>query len=366
MADLNDFSAGPVVTSVIEFYGKRRTPAPARMDASAAGAACGRALWYGFRFAAQAAADGVALRRADMQSRAKERLLFELRGIGVEAYERNPEDGKPFEFTDAGGHLHAAMDACTHRVPSGGDQWHVTEFETLDGTEFATLTDRGMRTTRYAAFDKLQLIMGWSGMERALYMAETHDGGLFAERVPFDPVYFERLRARAESVIFAGEPPEKLHEDPTVDECRECPAHTSCHGTRVPPVSCRTCCYSTPERDGNALWTCSHPDESALRALDVDEQRRGCPNHVYMPHFINYAEAVEASPHGWILFRRRDNGRHFVVASATAMPPADMFTAYDSPAMYHSAELAAAADDRAIGNPDIEKLRAEFNGRVVG
>lgn len=365
MADLEQFNAGPVAASIIQFYERRDIVAPSFLEASSAGAECDRALWYQFRFCATPPVDGRAARRLDTDQRAEARFMFELREIGVDVYDRDPETRDRFIFKDHAGHMQGVMDACTHQVPSGGDQWHVTEFETLDPETFARLKEKGVSAVCYAAWDKLQLLMGWSGMTRALYLAENLvDGDVFAERVPFDPVYFERLRARAESVIFAAEPPARLYEDPTEDTCRECVSAKACHGNRVPALSCRSCAYSTPERDGDARWSCCHPSRPQDN-LPLDMQRVGCEDHLYMPFFVNFAECVDAGESGWMLFRRHDNGRHFVVASATAMPPADIFTEYEQPSLYHSTELAAAADDRMIGNPDVEKLRTAFDGRIV-
>jgi hypothetical protein len=365
MADLQDFSAGPVATSIIEFYAKRAPVAPAFLEASTVGGPCDRALWLAFRMCTKPVTDGAAVRRLDTDERVEARFVFDLREVGVEVYDRDPETRDRFIFKDHAGHLRGVMDACTHNVPGGGDQWHVTEFATLDAATFARLSEKGVSAVCFDAWDNMQLLMGSSGMTRALYLAENvTDGSVFAERVPFDPVYFERLRARAESIIFVAEAPPRAFEDPTEDTCRACAAHDACHGMRVPAVSCRTCCYSTPERDGDAHWSCCHPSKPR-HDLPLELQRTGCDDHLVLPFLVNYAAVVEAGESGWILFQRYDTGRLFVVASATAMPPADMFAAYDSPAMYHSAELAAAHDHRMIGNPDVEKLRSAFDGRVA-
>lgn len=349
MADLHEFSAGPVATSIIQFYQKRDAAAPAPMDAAIVGGPCDRAIWYAFRMCATPPADGRAARHQAVEQHTGARLIDDLTVTGVEVHARDPETNGPFVFNDHGGHLQAVMTACAHAVPGGGDQWHVAEFAALGAPTFAKLKEKGVAAVVYGAFDRMQLIMGWSGMTRALFVAENvADSDVFAERVPFDPVYFERLRARAESIIFAAETPPRLHEDPTEDTCRECASHAACHGMRAPAVSCRTCCYSTPEHGGDARWSCCHPS-NPRDDLPLDLQRSGCEDHLYLPFLINYAEVVEAGQSGWILYRHH-NGRHFVVVSATAMPPADFMTEYDAPAMYHSADLAAAHDHRIIGD----------------
>lgn len=365
MADLQDFSAGPVAASIIKFYGKRTHEPRERLEASTLGGECDRALWFAFRNCETPIINGAAVRRQDADTRAAARFVFDLRETGVEVYDRDPETRDRFFFKDVGGHLQTVMDACTHRVPGGGDQWHATEFETLEPATFARVMKEGVEKVCYASYDKLQLVMGWSGMDRALYVAENVvTGDVFAERLPADPVYFERLRARAGSVIYAAEVPTRLYEDPTEDTCRACPSHNACHGMRAPALSCRTCCYSTPEPDGDAHWSCCHPSKPH-DSLPFDLQVTGCEDHLYLPFLINYAAVVEAGDSGWILYRRKDTGRHFVVASATAMPPVEMFDAYDHPSIYHSSELAAAADYRIIGDPGAEKLRKEFDGRIA-
>lgn len=366
MADMRDFTAGPVATSIIDWYEKRgAAPATAYLEASTAGSACDRALWYAFRFAAKHVANGSTARLADGAERARARFMFDLRQIGVDALDRDPETREPFFFDDLGGHVGAAMHACAEHVPGGGNQWHAVEFATLNAFAYAKAREKGTEAACPEAYDKLQMIMGWTGMTRALFVAEcTHSGDVFAERIPADPVYFERLRARASSIVFAGEPPSKLHQDPTEDTCRKCPSHVACHGTRVPPISCRTCCYSTPEQGGAGRWTCCHPSE-ARGDLPLDLQRTGCDNHLVLPFLVNYAEPVLSGDSGWILFRHNETGRHFVVVSATAMPPVELQAEYDEPAFYHSTELSAAHDYRFIGNVEVEKLRAEFDGRVV-
>lgn len=366
MADLNEFSAGPIATGIIQWYEKRgAAPAPAYLEASTAGGPCDRALWYAHRFCEKRQETGAAVRLADGAERSRARFMFELRQLGVDVLDRDPESRAPFFFDDLDGHFGTVMHACAEHVLGGGNQWHAVEFATLPPDVFVRAKEKGAEAACPEAYDKLQLIMGWSGMTRALFLAEsTFSGDVFAERIAADPVYFERLRARASSIIRAGEPPAKLHQDPTEETCRACAAHDACHGTRVPAVSCRTCCYSTPEQAGSARWSCCHPSKPR-GDLALDIQRTGCEDHLVLPFLVNYAEPIESGDSGWILFRHRETDRHFIVVSATAMPPVELHAEYDEPALYQSAELSAAHDCRMIGNPEVEKLRAEFAGRIV-
>ncbi|RQS39792.1 hypothetical protein [Burkholderia sp. Bp8990] len=347
MADIEQFSDGPVVTGIVKFYEKLQFDAPAYLSGETAGEPCPRAVWYAYHWCERPVANGVRTRLKNLQLGAVRRMLAELRDVVAEVHDN---DGTgPFRLVDHSGHFGSTMHAAAHGVPGGGDQWHVVEVASLGPAAFGLLKTHGVQAVCGQQYDRMQLHMGWSDMPRALFVAENSaDAELFAERVKFDPVYFEKLRVRAESVIFAAEPPPRLYDDPTEDTCRACPAHVSCHGTRVPAMSCRTCCYATPERQGDARWSCCHPAGGAPE-IPLEVQRTGCNEHLVLPFLVNYAAVEEAGQDGWIVFKRRDTGRHFVVASATAMPPADMFAHYDAPQLYHSADLSNAIDDKVIG-----------------
>jgi hypothetical protein len=123
--------------------------------------------------------------------------------------------------------------------------------------------------------------MGLTGMERAMYMAvNKNTDELYAERVDFDPVEFAKLKARAERVIKANEPPLRCSNDPSWYVCKICDLSEHCHGTEAPAINCRTCAHSTPEMDGNARWSCGHHNESQI---PIAGQRIGCGQHRYIP-----------------------------------------------------------------------------------
>jgi hypothetical protein len=90
---------------------------------------------------------------------------------------------------------------------------------------------------------------------------------------------FAKLKARAERVIKANEPPLRISNDPSWFVCKMCDFHEHCHGEKAPAVNCRTCAHSTPEMDGDSKWTCQM--DGGLP--DVEFQRHGCPSHRYIP-----------------------------------------------------------------------------------
>jgi hypothetical protein len=50
----------------------------------------------------------------------------------------------------------------------------------------------------------------------------------------------------------------------------------------MPARSCRSCIHSTAHLDGDARWSCSRWN----RDLTLDEQKAGCPQHLFLPDAV--------------------------------------------------------------------------------
>jgi hypothetical protein len=146
------------------------------------------------------------------------------------------------------------------------------------------------------------------GFERGLYICRNKNTGeVYCERIETDHAEAIRLFARAERIIKMGEqPPPKLHEDPdakTAFKCRTMCKHLDvCHKYEFSRVSCRTCIHATPETFGDALWSCARWS----KPLSLDEQKSGCPAHLFLPSLVP-GEIVEANEtEEWVLYTLHD------------------------------------------------------------
>lgn len=358
MADIADH-VDPLVALIYEQYEKRNSTELARtyLGASVIGRECSRALWYSLRWSSKEQFDGRLLRLFQTGHLAEHRFVEDLRSVGATVHDVNPASGKQFSFSDLGGHMRGSMDGCAQNVPGAGKHWLVLEFKTHSAKSFADLKKKGVEKAKPEHFIQMQVYMGWSGMDRALYMAVNKDTDeLYSERLPFDKVVFEKAVAKAESIIFAPEPPAKLSNDPKFYLCNWCTHNAVCHGHQVPAVSCRTCVHSTPEREGDGRWSCAKagPDSS----IPVEHQRTGCGQHLPLPFLLTYAEPMDAGD-GWIEFKRKDSGAEFVVAATGATHPYPHFP------IYSTHEVSAAKDHRAICDPEVEKYRTTFGGVIT-
>jgi PD-(D/E)XK nuclease superfamily len=286
------------------------------LGASVIGRECDRALWYEFRWVTRAAQSGRMLRLFETGRLEEERLIRNLRRIGVTVLDVDPDTGRQWHVQAHGRHFGGSLDGVGLSIPEAPKTWHVLEFKTHNAKSFAELKQHGVRKAKPEHWCQMQVYMHLTGLTRALYLAVCKDtDALHAERVRDDHEEAERLIARAGRIIFAPRPPARISDDPDWFQCRLCPHHDVCHGDRVPARTCRGCLHVTPAEDG--AWHCARFDRAALRgdhqgrpwepaALSPDEQRAGCGSHLLIPDLIQ-GEQIDADPDGaWVAYLKPD------------------------------------------------------------
>lgn len=314
------------------------------LGASLIGHPCSRALWYGFRWAMKKSFDGRMLRLFNTGQREESRFIEELRWIGCEVSE-GPAAGQQWQFSTLGGHFGGSMDAAIRGVPEAPATWHVCEFKTHNAKSFKELSAKGVKASKPMHWAQMQIYMALSGMERALYLAVCKDDDqLYSERIEADAEAAKTLIARAESIVFAAEPPPGVSKDPAWFECKLCDYATMCHGNAAPLPTCRSCAHVTPERDGT--WTC---ERHAIKAMDEKAQKDGCQSHRYIPILLaNWATMVKGSDaENAVEYRNELTGNHFCNARGGAVD-------------YTSDEIHACADKRMIGDAGVSAFKTEF------
>ena len=278
----------PVHTTVAKIYQSYENDADEgnrpHLGASLIGHACERFLWLTFRWVDAKKFDGRMLRLFKAGDDFEPRIVAELRRIGVEIHDKTP-DGKQWRVSSLGGHFGGSMDGAARGFTEAPKTWCVTEFKTHNAKSFSALVKDGVQKSKPQHYSQMQVYMGETGMERAMYIAENKDTSeLYCEWVHFDTVEFARLKARAERVINANEPPLRCSNDPSWYVCKMCDFHEHCHGTEAPAVNCRTCAHSTPEMNGDARWSCPVINQDLnISSIPLSTQRTGCSEHRYIP-----------------------------------------------------------------------------------
>ena len=233
------------------------------------------------------------LRLFEVGHKAEERFAGGLRLAGI-TVETHDQDGNQFRVHDHGGHFAGSLDGVALGVVEAPKSWHVLEFKTHSAKSFAKLQKDGVRKAKPLHWAQMQTYMGYTDIDRALYLAENKDTSeLYGERVKFDAEAFARIKAKAARVIDAQEPLPRISQDPSAFECKFCPFTSICHGDRLPEVNCRTCAHSTPVVDASdeGKWRCEYHNDH----VPVDFQRTGCGSgHRYIPILLEKgARAVD-------------------------------------------------------------------------
>lgn len=264
------------------FRGADPMPFRSHMGASLLGGKCGRAIWYGFRWAKAAKFDARILRLFNRGHLEEARFIACLLTIGCEVYQQD-ENGKQFRISWAGGHCGGSTDGVVVGIPDlpPGTPC-LTEFKTHSDKSFQKLKKEGVRVSKPEHYVQMCLYMKKRSLPAALYGAvNKNDDEIYWELIPRDDVTADQYLERGEKLVFFRTPPEKISNSPGWFECRWCDFNKICHTGASVEHNCRTCKWSLPRDDGTALWVCIEPDAEAAFGdspeLSVEEQYKGCP-----------------------------------------------------------------------------------------
>lgn len=281
------------------------------MGASIIGDECPRKVWLTWRWAESEKFEGRMLRLFQTGHLEEPRLVDDLRRIGVDVRPTAP-DGTQWRVSAIGGHFGGSMDGACIGVPEAPKTWHVLECKTSNEKGFQKMAKEGVLLAKPQHWTQMQVYMGLTGMDRALYlMTNKNDDSIHSERVRFDKPEFDRIMAKAERLVRATEPPEKLSQDPSYYICKWCKFHSQCHKDHVPEVNCRTCAHSTPVVDGtDGTWTCGVEQGAPSPAvIPIEVQRTGCQAHRFIPIFLERTAKPVDYVDGAVVYETAKGGR---------------------------------------------------------
>lgn len=275
-------------------------------SASDLGTECDRSLWLGLRWAApKEKMPGRVLRLLDTGDREEERVVADLRRIGMEVDEVDSGTGKQFMARALAGHIRGKLDGVIHSgIPEAPTKPHVLEIKTFGLKGFGYLQAQGVAKAKPEHHQQMQVYMGVTGIDRALYAAVSkNDDALYFERVRFDHEGYVRLLARLERIARSDSMPAPISEKRNAPDCRFCRRKAVCLGESFPRIHCRTCLHSTAEMHGDAAWSCAR----FAKPLLAEEQRRGCANHLLIPDLVPGTQIDVNEQAETVTYRLRDN-----------------------------------------------------------
>jgi len=272
------------------------------LGASKLGHSCKRKLWYDFRWCSDEILEGRKYRLFQRGHNEEAYFVKQLLWLGAEIITVNQRTHTQYTYSHFGGHVGGSLDGVARGLPVKPMLWTLLEFKTHDKASFNQLVKHGVKKSKPEHFSQVQMYMGWAGLERALYLAvNKNDDTIYDEFIEFDKLEYGRLMERAEDIVFAPTPIERVSDSPKYYECLYCDHRFICHESIIDPttnaqvktaaINCRTCLHSTPLKEGG--WNCEHNNRNVK--LDEQRQRRGCRHHRFIPELVPFATVVDAN-----------------------------------------------------------------------
>ena len=268
------------------YEARRKSEHRPHLGGSQIGRECERALWYQFRWAWTPKFEGRMLRLFETGDREEDRIVRNLRDIGVTVWDRDPETGRQVAFHAFGGHFALSLDGVGEGFPESSVP-HTLEFKTMNTKNFKALQNMGLKKAQPVYWAQCQIGMHLSKLDRCYFFSVCKEtDAIYGERVKYDPAEGMMLQSKAGRIIFSEQPPARISEEKSDWRCKFCTYWAVCHGCKIPEVNCRTCAHVTPEQDGT--WSCG-------KGKDMT---KACEWHLYNPY---------AMPAGWEVRNASEN-----------------------------------------------------------
>lgn len=351
-----NFSTTPTMHAIDEALEKSQETKPRPyLGMSAIGDPCARRLWHGFRWAAMRHIKARGLCAIEDGHRGEDLMAERLRLVaGIELHTVGA-DGRQFGFVAVNGHFKGHMDGAIRGVLEAPKSWSVWEHKQTNEKKFNDLKSKVIEHGEKEALKHWDEIyyaqavcyMEMTGMERHFLTCATPGGRDYTSvRTNANPKYAKALLEKAERIINATTPPERLSNDPNFYQCRWCPFIDICHNDAAPLPNCRTCAHAKPVDDGK--WACTYHNKN----ITYNDQLKGCDDHRYLPTMLNFAEPIDGSQaDNWVKYRHKETGKEF----------------YNGGPGFASREIYAVRDKRALDGGDafINEIKSKFNGELI-
>ena len=303
------------VLDAYEQAGKAKDRRSNGIGISSAGHECDRKLFYDFRWASPPEAwDGRMRKLFKTGDREESIIVADLKNVGCNVIDRDPETGNQIRVEAWGGHLSGYLDGVIQ--PPSSDDYHNLEVKTHNKKNFEALQAKGVALAHPKHYTQMQLGVGLDremggNLAGSIYFAKNKDDdAVYDEEVPFDEPHFEEQKDRMGKIIFRDDPPPRIKDTHEYPPCSFCNHVALCQIGKqlpvLPEVSCRSCLHSTPERDGT--WSCAHHKKT----LTKEEQEAACGEHLFLPSLLNYGAPTDAGD-GFVLYGNIVNRRGGVV-----------------------------------------------------
>lgn len=265
------------IYSLYEERNKKNLPRD-YLGASSLGEDCERSVWLKYRWFDKEEQSGRILRLLETGDLSEQRLIDNLKDIGIEVRAIDPETHTQYKAAALEGHLSGSVDGIA--TIDGED--YILEFKTHNDRSFKELTKKGVEQAKRQHFVQVQIYMGLFKISKALYLAvNKNTDELYEEIIEFIPEYYVALLNKAQRLIDSEIPPMQIADNPEESfSCKFCSMKEVCTNKKPPVKSCRTCVFAKPTprvyRWENILseprWECT----KLSSFISTEQQLKGC------------------------------------------------------------------------------------------
>ena len=205
--NLEKFATPATIEAIYKYYkDKRKNEHRPHLGGSQIGNECSRALWYQFRHAWSPSFDGRMLRLFETGDREEDRIVSNLRGVGVTVWERDPETGKQVRFTECGGHFALSLDGVGLGF-SESKKPHTLEFKTMSEKNFKAMKNLGCQKSKPVYWAQCQIGMHLAELDRCYFFCvNKNTDEIYGERIKLDKKEAKGLVDKANKIVFADTP----------------------------------------------------------------------------------------------------------------------------------------------------------------
>jgi hypothetical protein len=273
---------------------------------------CWRMLWYRFRNVLEEHLTINSILAIEDGYNQEEITAKRLRLVkGIELDTVDPNTGEQFEYKFFGGHFCGHSDGIIKGILEAPRTTHIWENKAVNDKKFKTLLALILDVGEKQALEKwdetyyaqAQIYMESSKLTRH-YLTVSNSGGrkYTSVRTELKPKVAISLKAKAENIITADRPPNRLSENRSFYKCGWCAMKEICFDSKVPAVNCRTCAFSEPDitdKNMSGAWTCLRKDKKFIGQGQV------CGEHLFLNTLVPY-KTVDADKSGgapdWIKY----------------------------------------------------------------
>jgi hypothetical protein len=189
---------------------------------------------------------------------------------------------------------------------------HVWENKAVNDKRFKALRDLILDVGEKDALEKwdavyyaqAQIYMHSFGLTRHYLTVSTPGGRNYTScRTNYIKKDALSILAKAESIITADRPPNRVSENRSFYICQWCRMKEICFDALVPNVNCRTCAFSEPivkSSKNQGLWRCHKKD------IYFKENTIGCELHLFLNTLIPFKAVAADDSHNapdWIKYQ---------------------------------------------------------------